>query len=114
MTRPSLGDGADYNTFLAVAFPHDQVRVLPYNRIVKDLGRLTPDAFIQAVRDRFELEAGPAAPVRRGDISMYFGGSWHTLRPRSRPDATDKDAIGSLDVSVLQDQLLSPSSASRT
>ncbi len=108
VTRPSLGDDADYTTFLGVAFPHDEVQVLPYNRIVKNLGRLTPDAFIQAVRDRFELNAGPAAPARRGDISMYFGGGWHTLRPRSRSDAKDKDTIGSLDVSVLQDQLLSP------
>jgi uncharacterized protein (DUF1015 family) len=111
VTRPSLGDGADYTTFVAVAFPHDEVQVLPYNRIVKDLGPLTPDAFIQAVRERFEVDAGPAAPARRGDISMYFGGGWHTLRPRSgtgAPEANDKDAIGSLDVSVLQDQLLSP------
>jgi uncharacterized protein (DUF1015 family) len=108
VTRPSLGDAADYTTFLAVSFPHDEVQVLPYNRIVKSLGRLTPDAFIQAVRDRFELDTGPAAPARRGDISMYFGGGWHTLRPRSKPDAKDKDALGSLDVSVLQDQLLSP------
>ena len=106
VTRPSLGDGADYNTFLAVAFPHDEVRVLPYNRTVKDLGRLTSDAFLRAVRDRFELGTGPAVPVRSGDLSMYFAGGWHTLRARSRPDAWS--AIGSLDVSVLQDQLLSP------
>jgi uncharacterized protein (DUF1015 family) len=108
VARPSLGDGADYNTFLAVAFPHDQVRVLPYNRIVKDLGRRTPEAFMQAVRQRFEVEPGPAAPVKRGDISMYFGGGWQTLRARSTPPAAAADAIGSLDVSLLQEQLLSP------
>ncbi len=106
VTRPSLGDSADYTTFLGVAFPHDEVRVLPYNRIVYSLGPLTPDAFIQAVRDRFDVSAGPAAPERRGDISMYSGGAWHTLRLRS--SAPDQDAIASLDVSVLQDQLLSP------
>ena len=108
VTRPSLGDAADYTTFLAVAFPHNEVQVLPYNRIVKDLGRLTPDAFIQAVRDRFELNTGPATPAKRGDISMFFNGGWHTLRLRSRSDAKDEATIGSLDVSVLQDQLLSP------
>ena len=108
VARPALGDGADYNTFLAVAFPHDQVRVLPYNRIVKDLGQLTSDAFVQAVQQRFDLEPGPASPVRRGEISMYFGGGWQTLRPRSKPNAGEKDAIRSLDVSVLQEELLAP------
>ena len=106
VARPSLDDGADYNTFLGVAFPHDQVRVLPYNRIVKDIGRLPPDAFVQAVRDRFELEPGPAAPVKGGDISMYFGGGWHTLRPRAKPDPANP--IASLDVNVLQERLLAP------
>ncbi len=102
----ALGDGADYSTMLAVAFPHDQVQILPYNRIVKDLGGLTPDAFLQEVRDRFELSAGPAIPARRGDVAMYFKGSWQTLQPRIPPNAAD--AIESLDVSVLQEMLLAP------
>ena len=102
----SLGDGADYSTFLAVAFPHDQVRILPYNRIVKDLDGLRPDAFLRAVGDRFELEAGSPVPARHGDLAMYFRGGWHTLRPRVLPD--DSDAIQSLDVSILQNQLLAP------
>lgn len=108
--RPSLGDGADYNTFLGVAFPHDQVRILPYNRIVKEIGRQAMDTagFLQAVQERFDVEPGPAAPARRGEIAMYAGGSWRTLRPRSKPAALDLGAIGSLDVSVLQEQLLSP------
>jgi uncharacterized protein (DUF1015 family) len=98
VTRHSLGDGADYTTFLAVAFPQNQVQILPYNRVVKDLGGAAPDAFFQQVRDRFEIEAGGAQPAARGDISMYFKGGWHT----------EADAIASLDVSVLQDQLLAP------
>ncbi|MGE5243661.1 MAG: DUF1015 domain-containing protein [Betaproteobacteria bacterium] len=101
-----LGDGAGYATMLGVAFPHDQMQVLPYNRIVKDLAGLTPEAFLQAVRERFDVGPGPASPVRRGEISMYFRGSWHTLRPRSGPGAGDP--IGSLDVSILQEQLLAP------
>jgi len=102
----SLGDGADASTFLAVAFPHDQVQILPYNRTVKDLGGVTADDFMKALRERFEVESGPASPATRGDISMYFQGRWHTLGPRTRPDASDP--IGSLDVSVLQDRLLAP------
>jgi uncharacterized protein (DUF1015 family) len=102
----SLDDGADFNTVLAVAFPHDQVQILSYNRIVKDLGPLSPAAFVEAVRERFTVDAGPPAPVRRGDIAMYFQGEWRTLRPRVTSDSSD--AIRSLDVSVLQESLLAP------
>ena len=105
-TRPSLGDGADFNTFLGVVFPHNQVRILPYNRVIRDIGQLSPDAFMHAVRERFDIEPGPAAPARRGEISMYFDGSWRTLRPHSKPGGDD--VISALDVSVLQNQLLSP------
>jgi len=106
ITRTSLGDDADYTTFLRVAFPHDQTQVLPYNRLVSDLGGRSPEAFLEAVRERFEVEAGPASPQRRGEMAMYLRGGWHTLRPRARAD--ESDVIGSLDVSVLQDQLLAP------
>jgi uncharacterized protein (DUF1015 family) len=106
LSGTSLGDGADHHTVLAVAFPHNQMQVLAYNRTVKDLGGLSPDDFLKAVRERFDVAPGPATPVKRGDIAMYFGGAWYTLRPRVAPDASD--AIGSLDVSVLQEGLLAP------
>jgi uncharacterized protein (DUF1015 family) len=105
-SNAAAGDAADFNTVLAVAFPHDQVQVLPYNRIVRDLAGLTPVQFVEAVRERFTVDAGPPAPVRRGHIAMYFQGEWRTLTPKS-PVATD-DPIASLDVSVLQDLLLAP------
>jgi len=103
--RDEFKGAGDSSTFLGVAFPHDQVQILPYNRIVKDLGSLTPDAFDRAVRERFSVQEGPAAPSRRGEIAMYFRGRWQTLRPRTTPAG---DAIRSLDVSVLQDQMLQP------
>jgi uncharacterized protein (DUF1015 family) len=106
ITRNSLGDAADYTMFLAVAFPHDQVQILPYNRIVKDLGGLTPETFLEAVRARFEIDAGTATPAARGEIAMFFKGGWHTLRSRVPPD--ESDAIKSLDVTVLHDYLLEP------
>ena len=62
-TTHALGDGADFNTVLAVAFPHDQVQILPYNRIVKDLAGFTAEQFLHAVGERFHLIAGPAAPI---------------------------------------------------
>jgi uncharacterized protein (DUF1015 family) len=101
-----LGDGADYNTLLAVAFPHDQVQVLAYNRVVKDLAGQTPEQFLQAVGERFTVQPGQAVPASRGEIAMYVEGQWRMLRPRVTPNPSD--AIGSLDVSVLQDNLLAP------
>jgi len=114
----SLGDGADASTMLAVAFPHDQVQILSYNRIVKDRGGLSADDFMKAVRERFDVAPGPATPAKRGDIAMYFAGAWQTLRrrtenreprtPNAEPRTPNPDPIGSLDVSVLQEGLLAP------
>ncbi len=104
--RPSLGDGADFNTVLAVAFPHDQVQVLPYNRVVRDLAGLSSEQFMTAVAEHFDVTAGPATPAARGEMSMYLAGVWHTLTPRLAPNPDD--AIAALDVSVLQHQLLAP------
>ena len=103
--RDEFKGGGDSSTFLAVAFPHDQVQILPYNRIVKDLGALTADAFEKAVGERFDVTDGPAAPAKRGEVAMYFRGRWRTLTPKQKAAA---DAIRSLDVSVLQEQLLQP------
>ncbi len=103
---PSLGDGADVNTVLGVAFPHDEVQILAYNRIVKDLGGLSRDAFLRAVAERFTTAPGPASPVQRGHIAMYFDGQWSTLSPKAAPRSAD--VISALDVSVLQDDLLAP------
>ncbi len=100
-----LGDGADYRTMLAVAFPDDQVQILAYNRVVKDLGGLSADAFLARASGPFEIQPGPAMPARGGEIAMYIGGAWRTLRPRVAPAS---GAVSALDVSVLQDRLLDP------
>ena len=93
----SVGDSAGFDTVLAVAFPHDQVQILPYNRVVKDLAGWTHDEFIERVRATFEVTPGPATPARAGDISMHVGSKWLTLRAKTPPDA--RNPIGSLDVS---------------
>ena len=102
----SPGERADATTMLAVAFPHDQVQILAYNRIVTDLGGLSADQFLARLRERFTMDRGPATPASRGDIAIYFEREWRTLRPRVALDRSDP--IASLDVSVLQDQLLAP------
>jgi len=100
----SSGEGAD--SMLAVAFPHDQVRILPYNRVVRDLGGLSPAQFLDATRERFTVSPGPPKPERRGEISMYLQGEWRRLVARTSDEPSD--VIASLDVSVLQDRLLAP------
>jgi uncharacterized protein (DUF1015 family) len=100
---PGFGE-ADY--VLAVAFPDDQVQILSYNRVVRDLAGLAVPEFLDRVREHFDVAAGPAMPARPGEMSMYLGGRWYTLRAHVPPDRSD--AIGSLDVSILQDRLLAP------
>ena len=98
---------AEHAWFLAVAFPDDQTQILPYNRVVKDLQGRSPEAFLSAVRARFHVETGSATPVRKGDCGMFVGGAWYTVRLRADGPETN-DPIRSLDVSLLQEGVLSP------
>jgi uncharacterized protein (DUF1015 family) len=97
---------ADSDWFLCVLFPASQLQILPYNRAVKDLNGLTPDQFLAAVGKAFTLTPDSApAPLRPGDIRMYFAGKWHSLSWQHAPDA---DPISRLDVEGLQQRLLAP------
>jgi uncharacterized protein (DUF1015 family) len=97
----------EFDFFLAVVFPASQVRILPYNRAVKELNGLTPGELLEAVGKRFSLTPdAPATPARRGEIAMYVGGRWYGLVDREPGHATG--AIDALDVSVLQERLLAP------
>jgi len=97
----------DYNFFLAVAFPASQLQILPYNRAVRDLNGLAPKAFLAKLADAFVVtrEDSPA-PRAPGEFRMYLGKAWHAVRPRFSPQ--DRDVIGQLDVSILQDYILAP------
>jgi uncharacterized protein (DUF1015 family) len=105
-SRADEPDAAGADTMLAVAFPDEQVQVLPYNRIVRDLAGHSVESFLRAVGERFTIEPGPAAPTARGEVSLYVGGRWQMLRPRDA--SIGGDPIASLDVTILQDQLLGP------
>nr|MDQ3803652.1 DUF1015 family protein [Acidobacteriota bacterium] len=100
----------EYNRFLAVVFPADQMQILPYNRVVKDLNGLSPEAFLDAVGGRFRVEEGanPRGPGRSGHYHMYLGGRWYGLTLKDGDAANSADPVASLDVSVLQDNLLDP------
>jgi uncharacterized protein (DUF1015 family) len=103
--RGAHGAG-DWDTFLGVAFPDDEVQILAYNRVVKDLGGKTADTLLAAIRERFAIEPGPATPARRGDVAMFVGGRWYTVRLGDAP--RELSAGDRLDVSRLQDAVLAP------
>ena len=95
------------NWFPATVFPDRELRILPYNRLVKDLNGRSAEAFLDEVRKSFAVtEAAGPEPERKGDVRMYLGGRWCGLVPREPVDPADP--IGSLDVSVLQERLLAP------
>jgi uncharacterized protein (DUF1015 family) len=104
--RGNGGASGEWDTFLAVAFPDNQVQVLPYNRVVKDLGRFRPDSLLHALRAELAVESGPPAPTRQGEVSMFLAGRWYSIHLGSPPPATP--AAEGLDVSRLQDRVLGP------
>lgn len=103
-------DGEDA-AFLAVIFPADQLRILPYNRVVADLAGRTPDDLLGALAADFEVTPleQPVEPDRRHDVGMYLGAARGWFLLRARPEAVDEsDPIRRLDVALLQDRVLAP------
>jgi len=99
------GGTGEFDTMLAVAFPDEQVRILPYNRTVKDLAGRSPEEFLEAVRTKLPLRPGTPSPSRKGEASMYLDGNWYTLDL----DAARQEGAGridQLDVSILQRAVL--------
>jgi len=98
----------EFNFFMAVVFPDDQLRILDYNRVVRDLG-MTVEDFLGRVGERFEVTPvpEPARPRRTHEFGMYLAGGWYRLVPRR--DTWDvSNPVAALDVSILQDALLDP------
>jgi uncharacterized protein (DUF1015 family) len=93
-------------TVLAVAFPDAQMQVLPYNRVVRDLGSHAPASLLAELRERFNIEDGPAAPARKGQVAMFLEDRWHTIDLGKAP--RDSAAADRLDVSRLQRHILAP------
>jgi uncharacterized protein (DUF1015 family) len=97
-----------YNHFLAVVFPHDQMKIMPYNRVVKDLHGLDEGAFLTRVRDAFEcVPADRPEPDRPASYGMFLGGTWYRLQAKAAIIPAG-DPVRSLDVAILQDNLLGP------
>ena len=104
--RGSDGARGEWDAVLAVAFPDNQVQVLPYNRVVKDLGSYSPASLLAKLGEQFVVKDGPATPANKGEVAMFLDGSWHTIvlgdAPRHLAPA-DR-----LDVNRLQQMVLTP------
>lgn len=98
-----------FNYFLTVTFPHNQMQILGYNRAVKDLNGLTPEAFLARLREVGEVTEAPAShePARKGEVTVYLDGRWHLVRWKPEV-AAQGDAVARLDVSILQEKVLAP------
>lgn len=98
----------EYNFFLSVIFPDNQMKILPYNRVVRDLNGMTEAEFLEKVNEKFEYEeTRQKAPTTSRQFAMYLGGKWYLLKAR-QGSFDQSDPVGSLDASILQNNLLAP------
>lgn len=94
--------------FLTVLFPDDQVRILAYNRVVRSLGKRTPEQFVTSLNAAFVVQASaaPVDPEGPGIFGLYTGGNWYRLQ--IRPELVGDDALGRLDINLLEANCLAP------
>jgi uncharacterized protein (DUF1015 family) len=104
-SHPADASARQADTFIAVAFPDNQVQILPYHRTVKDLAGRTPEQFLALLRERFPVVEGPATPRRKGEVSMFLGGRWYVI-DLSRAKPEDDSRASGLDVALLQHHVL--------
>lgn len=103
----TVGD-EEYNFFLSVLFPHNQLKILPYNRVIKDLNGYTKEEYLNKVSECFDvcvLDA-PFSPDEKCSFGMYLDGQWYKLT--AKDSIISDDPVDGLDVSILQDNLLNP------
>ena len=101
--NPNHTGNEEYNYFMAVVFPESHLKIIDYNRVVKDLNGLTPEQFIEKLKVSFEVEEKGAdiyKPVGLHNFSMYIAGKWYSLTAK-QGTYNDNDPIGVLDVTVL-------------
>jgi uncharacterized protein (DUF1015 family) len=106
--NPGYTGDEEFNYFLSVLFPHDQLMIMPYNRVVNDLNGYTDEEFINKVSEKFDIEKSeaPVSPAEKGQVGMYLNKTWYTLTVKA--GVVPDDVVGCLDVSVLQDNVLAP------
>jgi len=96
----------DFNYFLSVVFPHDQLKIMPYNRVLADLNGNTKESLIAKISEKFTVsKVDYDTPKDKGSFCMYIDGEWYNVKPSFD---TGNDPVESLDVSVLQNYILKP------
>ena len=109
-THPDYDGSEEFNYFLSVLFPDEELMIMDYNRVVRDLGGMTEEAFLSKMQELFDVQkienGNDVRPVKKGQFSMFLSDKWYrcTMRPESVPE----DPVEGLDVSVLQNVLLAP------
>lgn len=99
----------EFNYFLSVLFPNDQLMIMDYNRVVKDLNNLSEEDFKKEVEKKFQLEeigSTQYKPQKKGEVSMYLGNQWYKLTVRR--EFKSEHPVDGLDVSILQREVLAP------
>ncbi len=107
--NPSYTGDEEFNYFLSVLFPDDQLMIMDYNRVVKDLNGLDNEAFIKKIEEVFDVvktDDNAIKPSKKGEMSMYLGGKWTLLNVKDK--FKSDDPILGLDVSILQNEILKP------
>jgi len=108
--NPNHTGNEGYNYFMAVHFPDDQLQIIDYNRVVKDLNGLTPSKFLDTVKENFDIVSESTSiikPSKLHHLSMYLDGKWYCLAAKSNT-FDDSKPIESLDVTVLSNYILDP------
>ena len=104
--NPGYTGNEEFNGFLSVIFPHTQLKILAYNRVVKDLNGMTDDQFMKKLGEEFAVEkSGVKVPLKVNTFSMFFRNEWYTVKPKFE---ISKDPIESLDVTIIQKKVLAP------
>ncbi|MEA4849215.1 MAG: DUF1015 family protein [Clostridiaceae bacterium] len=108
---PSYKGDEEFNFFLSVLFPDEQLYIMDYNRVVKDLNGNSPEEFLEKVREKFKIEVyrgeGPFKPISKHTFGMYMDGNWYKLKAKAGT-YNEKDPVDRLDVSIMQNNLLDP------
>lgn len=106
--NPGYTGNEEFNYFLSVLFPDEELMIMPYNRVVKDLNGLSEEEFMAKIKDKFTVSESSTqvAPSKKGEFGMYLGKKWYTLT--AKEEILSSDPVDGLDVAVLQSNVLEP------
>lgn len=106
--NPGYTGKEEFNYFLSVLFPDEELMIMPYNRVVKDLNGLSEEEFMAKIKDKFTVSESSTqvAPSKKGEFGMYLGKKWYTLT--AKEEILSSDPVDGLDVAVLQNNVLEP------